>query len=38
MGKLTQLGLRSGMLPFDLRVQPFLDWFDERAGQLVSEG
>ena len=37
MGKLTQLGLRAGMLPFDLRVQSFLEWFGERAGQPVSE-
>jgi hypothetical protein len=26
MGKLTQLGCRSGMLPFDERVRPFRDW------------
>ena len=36
MGKLTQLGCRSGMLQFDLRVQPFLEWFRENANLPVS--
>jgi hypothetical protein len=38
MGKLTQLGLRAGMLPFDLRVQPFLEWFREQTRYPVSAG
>ena len=35
MGKLTQLGLRAGIQPFDLRLRPYLDWFRQQADQAA---